>query len=716
MGRNMSNLSRKKYAVLEKFGISKVTDPNKAYQILIDSLALIVKNIDESNIREALCNALTDLGLPSESLHNVLDLVVKDITDRVRKVSYRMIVRYQFESQRLIESMYRKRIAAYFTKPFGTNLMSELTSVFVKNESRFSEGITLSDPFMGSGLTLTGAIQFMGREFVKRVWGVELHPLPAITGYSALLSLLDGDLKRVCVRCGDTFKEIWGRLSSLDKYNALGNYFEADVVLTNPPFTRWENLDEKYRRFLEKLIKVTGYSKYVHRKQLSLQVVAMFLIDSVLKDNGLLVSVLPSSTFYTIYGKAIKGLFRSKYDVLALVETKSVSFSTDSGFKEFIAICRKRKPLKSDLSAFITIESENNVDLRTLVQIILDRRISTDLKNMWINFINIHSLPKILDANWLILFGKDELRELAIKTIIKALNQGKLIEWKALLGKSSIVRGVEMYGPDFFLIPNKYWAITSVSNENVVICNKSSNEELELDREYLIPTLRKPSLYTNKIRVKPDHFFISIPPKDLHDLPSDLRKYVGWGISSGVVNVAVRAFGSKWYSHVHQQIIKKNPFGRLFLPDKIDVKFKSRGVFAVTTKEKATATKNFYILVRDSTKLVDILTLWFNSSIFLSLFIFGSRKISETWTRFLEDDYLNMPVPNINLAEKELIENIEDLIDELNSKTLPPLKHQFKEKYRYEIDLLISKILGISNPRQFVERLHTLLSEYINSN
>jgi len=51
----------------------------------------------------------------------------------------------------------------------------------------------------------------------------------------------------------------------------------ADIILTNPPFTRWKYLEDGYRDKLLKIITGLGYLKYITRKETSLQILSMFL-------------------------------------------------------------------------------------------------------------------------------------------------------------------------------------------------------------------------------------------------------------------------------------------------------------------------------------------------------------------------------------------------------------------------------------------------------
>ena len=66
----------------------------------------------------------------------------------------------------------------------------------------------------------------------------------------------------------------------------VGGLPRADVILTNPPFTRWMYLDRRYRERLLRVVEGLGYGRYVTRREVSLQTLSMFLCDYVLRNGG----------------------------------------------------------------------------------------------------------------------------------------------------------------------------------------------------------------------------------------------------------------------------------------------------------------------------------------------------------------------------------------------------------------------------------------------
>ncbi len=216
--------------------------------------------------------------------------------------------------------------------------------------------------------------------------------------------------------------------------------------------------------------------------------------------------VMPASAFYTSQGRGLKELIRAKYDVLAFVENgKEPSFSVGSGFKEVVIFLRKRVITRINNFAETTIYRYDGAL----------RRLAT---------INLAKLPKFADRNWLSFFNYDKMINI-ISIIEGSLNNGLM----RYLRRDEIIRGIEMYGPEFFFIPNKYWRIAEEARDYVVITN--NDEQLELPRSYLIPCLRKPEYYESEVVIHDPGFYALA----IGNEPSgDVLRYVKWGEKVGV--------------------------------------------------------------------------------------------------------------------------------------------------------------------------------------
>ena len=531
---------------------------------------------------------------------------------------------------RSIEGDVRRALATYYTNEEGTHTISSMISSMDGHS-----GVVVADPFLGSGALLMETVRKIGPHKISKVWGVEPLPLPALVAYTGLVSLL-GDPDKVEVIVGDTFHML-----------SKGMKLKADIIVTNPPFTRWSSIPSDYRRGLLELVESLGYEEYVVRKDPSLHVISMLMIDHMLEEGGLLGVVLPASTFYSIYGRGYKKLLLSSYRVEALIEGSESSFSEGSEFKEVVLAAVKGGS-----------GSENETSV-------------ISLSRGEVGKVRLESLPDFLGNNWLTLFSP--LRDVVTEILRRGLEAGTLTYWD----EGTLIRGVEMYGPDFFFLPNKYWTLEARDKGAII---KRGSKTLFIEWDYLVPALRKPSLYRG-VKVEVSTYLLSIPGKP----EGDLREYVNWGVESGVAKPAIRNFGKRWYSHVYNQIKAKKPFGRVFIPDKVDVRFKRRGAFANFSQKPVSASKNFYIVKAGED---EVIAAWLNSTPFLALLHLGSRRISNRWVRFLKNDYLEFPMINTKVNGK-IRDSFRRLLGEV-----PPIRDQIGWEIRRDLDEAIMAEIG----------------------
>ncbi|GAB6943750.1 DNA methyltransferase family protein [Vulcanisaeta sp. JCM 14467] len=492
----------------------------------------------------------------------------------------------QYEVQRTVD---RKGTSSYYTSRDGLAVIRDFLQDVDEDHRR---GIIM-DPFAGSGVMLS-AINDLVRP--RRVVAIEINEGPCMLARRVLSSLYS-DAE---VICGDAFRVAWR--------------YRADIVITNPPFVRWHlvrNRDELLR-----IMDSMGYGDLIIRRDPGLHVLSFFLIDHILNDGGYAILVMPASTFYTRQGEGVKRLLKLRYEVIGLVENRvNPSFSDGSGFKELIIFIRKIGELSSSTDDLSRVSWIYHYD--------------GNLRK--VGAVDLRGLLAFADRNWLSLFDYDRAMRL-ILVMENAMSRGLM----RYLSRHEVVRGVEMYGPDFFFIPNKYWRIAEEERDYVVITN--NDEQLELPRRYLVPCLRRPEYYEGEVLIRNPGFYVLA----IGDEPSgDVLRYVRWG--EGVRVPALR-FGSKWYRHVWAQLRSKAPFGHVFIHDKVDLT--RHRVIANYSDKPLCASKNFYIIRTNN----PMIAAWYNSAIFREVLAVFGRKISESWTRLLEEDYLGLPVPSRSMG------------------------------------------------------------------
>lgn len=686
--------------IFDKLGITAL-DNILAEKILISSLRTILSNTKKNTISELIKENSIQLldGLRTLSGEELEYLENKLVENK----SLPSIEECQVLVQKTIPTQKRKFYASYFTVDIGTELMSKIAKRYYDNVlKKTDEKIVISDPYMGSARTLTKAIKSIGSDRIKKVIGIEPYLLSALCGYAALLAATKGQNEIEIVH-GDTFSTISDSISA----NTLEDY-KADIVLTNPPFTRWSNLPINNRNVLTKTINNLKYKNYISRKDTSLQIFSMFFVDLIVKNNGMVVSVLPASTFYTASSEGYKEFLRQNYEINAILENSDSSFSEDSGFKELILIASKTQSIQSENTIF---EKLNPKNLDEIVESVFS------VENSCIKTINLHHMSKIetIDRNWSFLLKDPEFRDLLLDIIEQGQKNKTFVRFSDIFGKNNLIRGIEMYGTDFFFVPNRHWSIIEDKSEYVILKNIIDGEILTIEKRFLEKVLRKPQNYSDKISVDTDAYTLSIPTHE--KITDNLKKYIDYGVKLQTAEVAIRAKENtwsdkmgEWYSHINHQIKTKNPYGNVFLPDKLDSLFKNRGVFAIYTENKTIATKNFYELRIDDKSIQKIIALWFNSTIFLSFFLSTGKLISDRFIRMLGNDYLNGLILNVYNIDDIKKDRIVEFFDEIKDKKLPPLRQQLvDEKFlniRKEMDYLILDAIGIENKEEILNGIY----------
>lgn len=501
-----------------------------------------------------------------------------------------MIDGRQYEIQKLVD---RKTTSSYYTDKDGISVISTLLE-----KLDLKRDFTLMDPFMGAGVILSGVSHLIKP---KKVIGIEINEKPCELAKNILLSIYDD----VEIICGDAFKFGWN--------------CKADLVISNPPFTRWNLIKNRHEILNAVLSK--GYGDYINRKDAGLHILSIFLIDHILNDGGYAVLVLPASIFYTSQANGVKRFLNEFYDILYLVENANKpSFSSDSGYKELIIVLRKK-------------DSSHKEKQHTEIY-------QYDKALNFLYSINISEIKGFLDRNWLSLFRYNEAEKLS-QFLEEGLKQGIL----RFLKKDEIMRGIEMYGPEFFFIPNKYWKIVKDDEDLLTISN--GKDVIKIPKKYLIKCLRKSEYYSENVYIDDPKFYVL----SIEDTPQgDLERYITWGIEQ---KVPALSFGGQWYKHIWKQIKTKKPYGHIFLRDKIDLK--RHKILANYSNTPLCASKNFYIIKTND----PLIAVWFNSPVVRDFLRIFSKKISDSWTRFLEEDYLQIPVPSEDI-------DIEDLTSYIN--------------------------------------------------
>lgn len=567
--------------------------------------------------------------------------------------------------QNSLESTVRKDYAANYTSISAIDIMN---SVYLVEEHDH-----VIDPFSGSGRLLMGLLRSIppNKEF-PHISINEFMLFPCLLGYYDVICYFqerDQDINKISVNIGDAFENF--KFQQKEKF---------DLVLMNPPFTRIHRINPKTKENLKSLI--SSYPDLIIG-QPGLHYFALLLANDLLKTNGKVISILPGSTFLSLYSKPLLAFYLDNYKINNLVKLdNSLAFSDGSEFKEVVFSATKTKR-KFDHKIKFIITSLSSSEIEILESVSVS---SSDLYNNW---------------NWLKYFENRQLL-----TLEKHLLSRNLI----LSGQNlnvNIIRGVEMYGPNFFCIPNSHWKIQSKTDSDVILESNSGRNRIYMGKRYLVKALRKSGKYNTTISPEFDDYLLSVPYGESNE--KSIKAYSQKNIDNS--NVAKKRFGEHWIHHIDNQIYTKDPFGYLFLIDKLSIETSS--VVCHFFDNPVSATKNFYI-VKSTPQELKLQAAWINSSCFLIIYLVNRREIGGKFGRMQIVDFLNTPLfmdyTKISQTKKDIIIN---KFDKIRFQELPRIPNQIGKEYRKELDLAILSALGFEriNAIKILEEIYSSLKQ-----
>lgn len=629
-------------------------------------------------------------------MHNRDEKIVEEMFTLLNTIEFQNLLTIDtFGSilQNILCDSARKRFAANYTDLKPSILLAELS---IEPEMK-----KLIDPFGGSGRLLFDSLNILNlsediQENIDKLYLNEIF-LPAIQLF--YLKLLINIIQRgntelsllgnVNVSLGDAFHNFNNSTLPFLGKNPNTNLSTFNLVIMNPPFTRQGLLGKDYRTFLAQ--RFIQYKTYLN-KHMGLHGYALFLAHELLAPGGIIAAVLPASTIISGYGEGLKKFLLQNYHiVLILTSAVTKAFSEGSDFREIILICQKKtkdsknlEDSKDLITKFVLIK-KNLFDLN-IPQVAAQIRAMKG-QDETDDFKVISYPKKTLESkrNWLYFFEDPDFQQLYdhLKTIghFISSNQAGL----------RLVRGFEMYGPNYFLLPNKEWKITQDQQAFIEITNnKDETQRLQIPRVFLKQSLRKPEECQPQISFEADHYALAVP--EGMELPPPLKVYYEWGLKHEIP--ALKRFGKKWFSHVHAQLESKQPFGRVFVADKFSVNALHN--FAYYFPDKITCTKNFYVFQGPDAIADRFLAAWLNSTVFLFLFLAERREIGGSYGRLQIADYKSMPLFIKIEPQKPAFEKVLASFRDLQTVVpLPLIQEQFAIAARQMLDDAILSYLGI---------------------
>jgi len=476
-----------------------------------------------------------------------------------------------------------------------------------------------------------------------------------------------------------------------------------DIVVTNPPFTRSERL-----RVLNNILPhVMRDKERYFRKAMGLHCYFIFQASELLRPKGVFAAVLPAATFGTDYGQGTKEFLLDRFRIMDILSSyANTTFSDGCTFKEIL------------LTAI-----RESVDSWSAKIVVLNHRLSGDnyrdiLGGLLSKSQMDRELAQVTDAtredlqkewNWMRFTRAEGLRRIHDRVSMSD---------RISAGEDVFVpqEGVHMNLPYFFFIPNRYWRISN-QNSRIIEIQRRDGKMLRIPRRYAFPSLRRPEFH-RKITPELTHFLVLIPPEKLDP---ETAEYVAWGKAEHArhkakagkerdwVDTYCKQRGIPWYSYMYDDASSRKSKGRVVLIMKF--RLKKRSCIAHFFDDEIRATNMYFLGSTERPDSDKVLVSWFNSTMFLALYLYSRREIAGDWGQVKIVDLNKYPIVDPRKLTESSIRSICAELDKMREMDLPPIPDQLGNSPRRDLDLSIARSIGIPSPERFVDELHHIVRE-----
>jgi len=228
------------------------------------------------------------------------------------KIDTKNIIDFVSVFELLIPHSDKKVNGAFFTPPNITN--------FIVSQTITSDSQKVCDPSCGCGAFLIAATIFISEKFKKNItdviekniYGVDIadYSIRRAKILLSLLSLKDGDDKKDIkfnLKTADSLITNWKRL-----FNKTEKGF--DVVIGNPPYVKFQDLDKELRGRLYKnwlTLKTGNYNLYFAFFELGI---------AIMKTDGILGYITPNNYFTSLAGVPLREYLESNKFIEKIID------------------------------------------------------------------------------------------------------------------------------------------------------------------------------------------------------------------------------------------------------------------------------------------------------------------------------------------------------------------------------------------------------------
>jgi hypothetical protein len=294
---------------------------------------------------------LEEIELPQELIPHIRNLASEFDKYDFTYIDYEVLGNI-FES--LIPPEDRHKFGQYFTR-------SDVVDLIVANCVRTKNDIIL-DPACGAGTFLIRSysrLKYLGmkgehRDYIERLWGIDIAKFPAhLTTINIIIKDLSERFNFPRIARDDFFSvlpntkisETSFAIESMKSAGVDSDLPKFNAVITNPPYTRQEEMEEKTGTgYKDKIIDlIRRESEITVGKRSSIYSYFFFHGVPFLDKSGRLGLITSNSWLDVDYGKYLQQFFLENFKIKMIIESKVERFFSDADVNTCITILEKCK-------------------------------------------------------------------------------------------------------------------------------------------------------------------------------------------------------------------------------------------------------------------------------------------------------------------------------------------------------------------------------------
>lgn len=594
--------------------------------------------------------------------------------------------------EKLIHEERRHLLGQYYTKDIVADLIV----------SQIDELGTILDPACGSGTFLVRAFNYLSKKYdpktvLENLRGVDIDKLAAMLAKINLYLVGFEEIRK-----GFNFKP------NVIQEDYFKSRYDADYIITNPPYTRQEEMkmayfNKDYKRTLEEVVKdIEGWSTKA-------SIHAYFMIKSIKEAKKGIGYLVENSWLNAEYGEPLRKILFSNDRETIVVESLTERWFEDAKVNTNIVISKKYGDLgthtfvflKKDLEEIIGKPPSSSDFVATMRYYEKIRKLFEEWKkigrdqmsedaNVKVVRLSHVTARKIEDkiGRYGFLKGPKSYIELIFRYLdgdTKLVKLGDVVEIK---------RGLTTNANDYFYLPSKFWILVKDTDGYLIVRN--GQRQLNISKEYLRPLIRPDHLENSTYEIS------KVPKLGKED-------YVIWIENfDDVKDQGARAY-AEWVRDALKKKKEKKENRFFSLPDVSGYPFIFRNGINLNYSiylnrlENYQVDERYYVgklkLGEENEKFITVVFGLLNSTItYLGIELFGRSNLGSGALDVKTVDYEAIPIPSPEqflkfLEENSLLEVFINNVYSLMKRQPRNIEDELKQNDRKIIDEIVIRFL-----------------------